>query len=1088
MKRIQFFVLFVFCVKCHLNSTAQVASDLGNVPSIKSPNTAALGTFGDIQVSPFNGLVQIEIPIVNVKYRDIDVPIYLSYNSSGNRPDNHPGWAGLGWTLNEGGIITRHANGYCDEIGNGIGYSYYDQYSLLANNNWNTVDFMSNPGAPDLAPDEFSFSINGISGCFMLNHEGKWVVKSKDKSFVKVEHEIQTNYTLQGPEGLSQNLQRCFVKFTLTTGDGTKYVFGGAPNAIEFSRPALPFRIENYNATTPPGPGRIIPYLNQSYVFKNVQPSAWHLTEIISPTGTSVKYYYTTALGFQQNTYTSIAKFITVNSRPHYTYDINQNMQYLVNTAYLDKIVLGNGFTYQFYKSPSNELAFQFKTKPDSQDSFGPYYYFGQSPPSPFGATFTGQFLKLDSLCVRDSEGILQNKIAFSYRESPSERLKLTQVNYLSSRRELVNNYKIEYNSKLLPAYNTGMEDHWGYYNGRNYWGTLSVQAQTPVPNLTAYFQSREVDTAYMDAEMLKKITYPTGGYSEFTFEPNDYSSLVEQSPTMSLVSQSANKLAGGLRIKKVISADGAGNTLGTREFFYNRDYLHGGSLSSGILSGTPKYYETGSANGNSFERFFSMPLSHMNTTNGNHITYTEVTERVGDNGYIVRKYTNHDNGYLDKNPFTIFLNATAGTIGEKKLFGKLELERGLPLNVVYYDSSRTIKRKEAFEYNNTASRYDNYVRSVQFTETSMNFVLNMAAYPIYTFYPYLMKETIVEYATQTADSLLTVKEYEYDNAFKLLKTILSKSSRQINEATKLRYPIDVIASNEDPTGVYLNMRNKGMTSYIIESKSLVGESEVKLLKTNYYSPSSNVFVPQTIQEKNFDNPLETRVTFENYDVHGNVRQTRKANDIPVAYIWGYNKIYPIAECTNATYDEVAYTGFEGGYDGEKWDSPTTWSVATATDAPSGKNYLSFHDLTGVFSANVNLNPAKTYIFSCWEKGVPIDEIYASGIHVISDKILRTNGAWRLREIVFNNVTGPVDVFGGLSGDCFLDDLCIYPLDAQMTTYTYDPLVGMTSRTESNGVITRFEYDNFGRLKLIRDMDGKILKQYNYQYNISATQ
>ena len=54
--------------------------------------------------------------------------------------------------------------------------------------------------------------------------------------------------------------------------------------------------------------------------------------------------------------------------------------------------------------------------------------------------------------------------------------------------------------------------------------------------------------------------------------------------------------------------------------------------------------------------------------------------------------------------------------------------------------------------------------------------------------------------------------------------------------------------------------------------------------------------------------------------------------------------------------------------------------------------------------------------------------------------------------------------------------------DAQVNLYTYKPLVGLTSATDINGRVTFYEYDNFNRLKKVKDHDENILKQYEYHY------
>jgi len=53
---------------------------------------------------------------------------------------------------------------------------------------------------------------------------------------------------------------------------------------------------------------------------------------------------------------------------------------------------------------------------------------------------------------------------------------------------------------------------------------------------------------------------------------------------------------------------------------------------------------------------------------------------------------------------------------------------------------------------------------------------------------------------------------------------------------------------------------------------------------------------------------------------------------------------------------------------------------------------------------------------------------------------------------------------------------------AMVTTFTYEPLVGMTSMTDENGRTTHYVYDDFGRLKYTTDHNDNIIQTYKYHY------
>lgn len=54
--------------------------------------------------------------------------------------------------------------------------------------------------------------------------------------------------------------------------------------------------------------------------------------------------------------------------------------------------------------------------------------------------------------------------------------------------------------------------------------------------------------------------------------------------------------------------------------------------------------------------------------------------------------------------------------------------------------------------------------------------------------------------------------------------------------------------------------------------------------------------------------------------------------------------------------------------------------------------------------------------------------------------------------------------------------------DGEMSYYTYDPQIGVTSMTDPRGYTMYYEYDGFNRLSVVKDEDGNILSENQYHY------
>jgi hypothetical protein len=209
-------------------------------------------------------------------------------------------------------------------------------------------------------------------------------------------------------------------------------------------------------------------------------------------------------------------------------------------------------------------------------------------------------------------------------------------------------------------------------------------------------------------------------------------------------------------------------------------------------------------------------------------------------------------------------------------------------------------------------------------------------------------------------------------------------------------------------------------------------------------------------------------ISFNKYDNHGNLTEQQKVNDVTYSYVYDYDNSLGIAEVTNAAYSQIAYTSFEA-------DGSGNWSFnSNGISGPGITGSRSFQLSSTNTIARSGLTIGKRYIVSCWAKnGTPS----ISGGTITKEISGKTINGWAYHEYEIN-VSGTVTV----SGTCLIDELRLYPSDAYMTTYTYDPLIGVTCQSDLNCRITYFIFDSLGRLSLVKDEDGNILKEITYAY------
>lgn len=145
---------------------SQVTNDIPNYFPV-SPNAASFAKVGLFPVDHSTGKINISIPIYTIKTKELTVPISISYNSAGIQLDELASWVGLGWNLNAGGAVVLNVKGIPDR-----GESIPDLTNLAFNaENYEILDsqFKAYPnysGYSDTAYDEYIINAPGLSGTF----------------------------------------------------------------------------------------------------------------------------------------------------------------------------------------------------------------------------------------------------------------------------------------------------------------------------------------------------------------------------------------------------------------------------------------------------------------------------------------------------------------------------------------------------------------------------------------------------------------------------------------------------------------------------------------------------------------------------------------------------------------------------------------------------------------------------------------------------------------------------------------------------------------------------------------------------------
>lgn len=466
---------------------AQTASQddyIKNLNSIVpvSPEAAQLMKSIDFPVNLFTGSPDITIPLYTIQGQGISVPISLSYQAGGGvKIDEMATECGLSWSISNS-QITREVRGAPDE-GGGSGYalglmnnphplSYYKNLLQSSQGTDLTFRYAAN-GKIDLEPDVFYFHAGNYSGKFMYDD-------SLQKFVCIVQQPLKI--TFSGNSNASA--------FTIVTPDGATYVFDVTEKTATRSDCAQ----LTINGT-----------MSQAMI------TAWKLSKVINANHTDSimlsynigNYYYYG--GGSSNIYYPLPP-LGFDNRPNTDcYSYNN----VFGELYLNKIWSATD-TATFIRET---VARQDITSP------APAYALGKIRISSSAGDVKHIYKLEHDYFHRDVF------VGAPFDQAVNNRsLKLTGLaDYGSTETNTPIHWAFDYNPTALPGRLSSAQDFYGYANNNTeptlvpqQWISLSTGVAVQM-----YGADRSSVPSLMQAGLLTKVTFPTGGSTELTYEPN---------------------------------------------------------------------------------------------------------------------------------------------------------------------------------------------------------------------------------------------------------------------------------------------------------------------------------------------------------------------------------------------------------------------------------------------------------------------------------------------------------------------------------------------------------------------------------------
>ncbi len=1018
-------LLFSALLLCSFLSFSQTPFDYNaevnrRVSTPTSPEASAFSSYGDIPVDLRVGKPNVSIPLYTYKGNEFDIPISLTYDIDARKVEDVASNVGMGWNLNIGARITRNVKEKADDFDettvqnryNSLRNStssrddYVDYKTTLNNHDMVTqgiefdteaeardyFDFLADVQLGELDITLDSFTLSGMG----LNDDIITLIEGSNNTLVET--------PVNNPRLKVENFG---TYWRVVDDSGVEYTF--AEKEITRSTHTDDSGSSNH------GPiGTLVDYT-----------SSWLLTKIVSPNGKDVYEFSYTDFGFWQNDVNLwvIQLIKTPNLEPPYNIyeeEIDPVHKYKVKQQFLTQVKHNGNVIIEIDLKARDDL---------NTDS------------------------AIESIMIKDPiAGTIVNFIEFEHDyfgehlitgdEEKELRLRLDEVKiagngYNAQSPSFETKYSFIYdNPDDMPRRDSKGQDEFGFYNGED--GNTVMYPSWDIDGYQFTGADRSFDLANAKVGILTQINYPQEGYTKFVYGQHGESG--------------ANYA--GIRIDSIINYTDT-DVIATKKAFAYSGLVE--NFETNLTYKTVDYYIDGSgdtAQRSSYHRVAKATLGDQPYISYDQVTVASVNPNTdnADYGSTVNIFYNENDDEDDYdgiriNEFYPFVqhyyeHIEKGNLKESivKADGNIDVTKVsnnyTPHATISYYTDYTLTDYPKNEY----YYVELYWKDAQENEVLFRYVegdfssgvfgppvagpLNIAyltAEAYARMQPVKMFMRLRNQGSQSSSEskkldgnlVTTTTTTNFDATINYLpsKTTVTTSDSNKTLITEYTYPQEY---TPDAVLDKLVTANKVSSPVQVENFQKIG-ANTELLSTQkteyndwggidvYGTPTQmDLIAPRYIKTAKgaitAGNPLETRVSFSDYDDDGNLVSVSQAYGATTSYIWGYNGQYLVAKIENKSYAQL----------------PTTKVNTIITES-----------------------------------------------NAITD---------RHQELL--------TALDALRNDTSMSD-------AQVTTYTYWPQIGVRTITDTRGYRMTYVYDDENRLKYVLDKDDKVVgeNQYNYRIN-----